>query len=219
MARSSTISQPTATRPFSVSSSRRSSSARSSTTVEATESERPKTRPPAMLQPHHSASPRPNSEATAICPTAPGTATLHTRIRSRGVKCRPTPNIKQDDAEFGKLRGERGIRDEARRIGADGEAGDEIADNGREPQPCRKISEDRRQQETDADGGDQRHMMRHEAGSPSGLELNEPTDSPALLWRNGIRQGVSQEKSSRKMRLIAPRLYYIAPAKVISRLT
>ena len=51
MARSSTISQPTAMRPRSVSRMRRSCSARSSTTVLATDSARPKMMPAPIGQP------------------------------------------------------------------------------------------------------------------------------------------------------------------------
>ena len=56
IARSSTISQPTAMRPFGVSTRLRSSSARSSTTVLATDRPRPNTRPAPRLQPHSQAS-------------------------------------------------------------------------------------------------------------------------------------------------------------------
>jgi hypothetical protein len=93
IARSSTTSQPTAMRPFMVSSACRASSAFSSTTVLATLSARPNTSAAARLQPHCSASSAPKAVATAICTTAPGRATRRTASRSASEKCRPTPNI------------------------------------------------------------------------------------------------------------------------------
>ena len=92
-ARSSTISQPTAIRPRTVSSSRRSSIARSSTTVEAVAREKPNTSPCRVGQPMTEATPQPSRVATVICAIAPGTAMLFTSSRSSMEKCRPTPNI------------------------------------------------------------------------------------------------------------------------------
>ncbi len=93
MARSSTISQPTAMRPRSVSIRRRSCSARSSTTVEATDSARPKTSPAPIVQPSIQDKPAPSAVAKPICTMAPGTAMARTDKRSLSEKCRPTPNI------------------------------------------------------------------------------------------------------------------------------
>ena len=93
IARSSTISQPTAMRPFMVSTRLRASSARSSTTVLATDSEMPNTSAPAGVQPHHSASAAPIAVAHIICTTAPGTAILAHREQVLDRECRPTPNI------------------------------------------------------------------------------------------------------------------------------
>ncbi|MNR36144.1 hypothetical protein D3C85_1540390 [compost metagenome] len=93
MARSSTISQPTAMRPLTLSSTPRSSSARSSTTVLATDRHKPNTSASPAGQPHHNAVAAPSAVATAICTTAPGTEMRFTAIRSDSEKCRPTPNI------------------------------------------------------------------------------------------------------------------------------
>ena len=60
-------------------------------------------------------SPCPSAVATAIWPRAPGMAILRTAIRSSIEKCRPTPNIKQDDADLGELAGQLLVADEARR--------------------------------------------------------------------------------------------------------
>ena len=93
MAMSSTISQPTAIRPRSVSISLRSCNARNSTTVLATDSARPNTSPAPMPQPSQAASPMPSRVAQAICAIAPGMAIFLTESRSSSEKCRPTPNI------------------------------------------------------------------------------------------------------------------------------
>ena len=93
MAMSSTISQPTAMRPRSVSISLRSCSARSNTTVLATDSASPNTTPALTDQPIHAASPTPSSVAQTIWAMAPGMAMARTESRSSSEKCRPTPNI------------------------------------------------------------------------------------------------------------------------------
>ena len=95
MARSSTISQPTAMRPRSVSIRRRSCRALSSTTVDATDKARPNSRPAPRLQPIRLARPRPSNVAKPICTRAPGMASARTLIRSLSEKCSPTPNIKR----------------------------------------------------------------------------------------------------------------------------
>ena len=95
MATSSTISQPTAIRPRSVSTRRRSCRARSRTTVLATDSARPNTSPAPISQPSHAASPMPSRVAQAIWTMAPGMAIFLTERRSSSEKCRPTPNIKR----------------------------------------------------------------------------------------------------------------------------
>ncbi len=93
MARSSTMSQPTAIFPSEDWTALRSSSARSSTTVLATDSDRPNTRPAPRLQPSMCAMPAPMAVAVMIWATAPGSAMARTDIRSLMEKCRPTPNI------------------------------------------------------------------------------------------------------------------------------
>ena len=93
IARSSTISQPTATRPLGLSTMLRSSSAFSSTTVLATDRLRPITRPVPKLQPHSEHRPMPSRVASTIWPIAPGIAMPLTASRSEAEKCRPTPNI------------------------------------------------------------------------------------------------------------------------------
>ena len=118
IARSSTISQPTAMRPRSVSIMRRSCSARSSTTVVATDSARPKTRPAPIDQPSAQASAAPSTVAKAICTTAPGTAMARTDSRSFSEKCRPTPNISRMTPISASSSARRLVGDEAGRVRA-----------------------------------------------------------------------------------------------------
>ncbi len=90
---SSTISQPTAMRPRSVSMMRRSCNARASTTVLATDRASPNTTPPPIDQPNTWANPMPSSVPIAMRSSAPGTAMARTSISSLSEKCRPTANI------------------------------------------------------------------------------------------------------------------------------
>jgi hypothetical protein len=87
------MSQPTAMRPFSVSSSLRCSSARNSTTGLATDSASPNTRPDGNGQPQSVARLAPIAVATTICATAPGSAIVRTFSNVSSEKCSPTPNI------------------------------------------------------------------------------------------------------------------------------
>ena len=93
IARSSTTSQPMATRPGPDSSAPRASSALSRTTVLATDRVSPKTIDAPSGQPHHVAAPAPSAVAATICTMAPGNAMRRTESRSASEKCRPTPNM------------------------------------------------------------------------------------------------------------------------------
>ena len=93
VARSSTTSQPTAIRPFMLSSTPRASSALSRTTVLAQDNDSPNNRPCPHSQPQAIATPSPSKVAHVICTTAPGTAIRLTASKSPNEKCRPTPNI------------------------------------------------------------------------------------------------------------------------------
>ena len=93
IARSSTISQPTAMRPLVVERALRSSSAFTSTTVLATDSARPRIRPAPNDQPHSIDMPAPISVASTIWTTAPGIAMLRTASSAPSEKCSPTPNM------------------------------------------------------------------------------------------------------------------------------
>ena len=93
---SSTMSQPTATWPWTVASRSRSSSTRIRTTVLATERARPRTMPAGTVQPKAvavttaEAAWRPRSGSSA-----PGHGDPWTASRSLRWKCRPTPNIRR----------------------------------------------------------------------------------------------------------------------------
>src|SRR3954452_5113494 len=93
MIRSSTMSQPTAMRPRSVSRSRLSCKTCKTNTVLATERASPKMTPAPQPQPRIWARPKPRRVTRAICPMAPGTAMLRTARRSFKEKCSPTPNM------------------------------------------------------------------------------------------------------------------------------
>ena len=67
----------------------------------------------------------------------------------------------QDDAELGEFRRQRLVGDVTRREGADGDAGEQIADQRRYLQALRDGAENKREPEARNDGCDQRCIMRH----------------------------------------------------------
>ena len=67
----------------------------------------------------------------------------------------------QDDTDLGELIGDRLIGDEARRERADGDAGDEIADERRQLQPLGHEPESEGEHKAEYQGGDERGRMRH----------------------------------------------------------
>ena len=103
IAMSSTISQPTAMRPRSVSSKRRSCIARSSTTVLATDKARPNTTPALIDQPSHHASPMPSAVATAICAMAPGMRDAPDREQVFEREMQADAEHQQDHTDLGEL--------------------------------------------------------------------------------------------------------------------
>ena len=64
-----------------------------------------------------------------------------------GVKLQADAEHQQDDADFGELLGELGVRDEAGRMRSDGDAGEQVADDRRQAEPMREIAEDERRAE------------------------------------------------------------------------
>ncbi|GJD75310.1 hypothetical protein CFIICLFH_3551 [Methylobacterium goesingense] len=67
----------------------------------------------------------------------------------------------QDDADLGELARELAVADEARRVGADEDAREEVADEGRQAQALRQHSADEGEHEAEGDDGDQLCRVRH----------------------------------------------------------
>src|SRR5262249_22750096 len=111
--------------------------ARRSTTVLATDKARPNTKPVLMDQPSPHARAMPSSVALAICTIAPGIAMRPTDNRSSSEKWRPTPNIRRITPISASFVRQSLIGDVSGRERADEDAGDEIADERRKPQPLR----------------------------------------------------------------------------------
>jgi len=77
----------------------------------------------------------------------------------------------QDHADLRELVREGGVGDEAGRERADADAGDQITEQRRQPEPLRDHAEREREYEAGDDRGDQRRVMRH------GLSLIGPADA------------------------------------------
>ena len=84
-------------------------------------------------------------------PTAPGIAMGRTASRSSQREVEPTPNISRMTPISASCVAICGSRDETRRERADHDAGQQVADDGRQPQP--------RGEETADEGDHQRHAM------------------------------------------------------------
>ena len=95
VATSSRTSQPTATRPWTVSSAPMSVNARTRTTVLATEIAAPSTSAELGAQPQRIAIKKPMAAAPAIWRSAAGITKLRTAQSSSSAKCRPTPNMRR----------------------------------------------------------------------------------------------------------------------------
>ena len=111
----------------------------------------------------------PSAVATAICPSAPGTAMRRTRQQVAEREVQPDAEHQEDDAELGELRGQPGVAHEARRERPDGDARDQVADDGRQAQPRSEQPEHEGDPEPRRDDGDQRRLVNHRvtiAGSP-----------------------------------------------------
>src|SRR5690606_14216961 len=61
----------------------------------------------------------------------------------------------QDDAHLGELRGELAVGDEAGRVRADDQAGEQVTEDGREPEAVGSVAEDERRAEPRRQGQDQ----------------------------------------------------------------
>ncbi len=67
----------------------------------------------------------------------------------------------EDDAELGEFRRQLLVGNVTRREGADGDAGEQISDQGRYLQALGEGAENKREPEARNDGCDQRCLMRH----------------------------------------------------------
>src|SRR3989344_2378428 len=79
-----------------------------------------------------------------------------------GREVQPDPEHQQDDADLGQLRRQFGVGDETARIGADGDARDQIADQGRQLQPIGQHAEHEGEDESSDQGENQAVGMRHQ---------------------------------------------------------
>ena len=144
MTRSSTISQPTAIRPRSVSRMRLSCKARIRTTVLATDSARPKISPAPMVQPRLQRQRHAEQGRDRDLHDGAGQGYGPDRHQIFKRKMQADREHQQNDADFGQLVGERLIGDEPRRKGADGDTGKQITDQRRHTQPVRRQSKNKR---------------------------------------------------------------------------
>ncbi len=65
----------------------------------------------------------------------------------------------QDDADLGEFGGQGGVGGEARRVGADHDAGEEVSDQGLNAQPLGNQSENESEHQTRSNRGDERGML------------------------------------------------------------
>lgn len=108
----------------------------------------------------------------------------------------PDAEAGQDHADFGELRREAGVRDEARREGPDGDAGEEVADERRETQARREEAEHEREPEPGGEDGDERGVVGHGLGRPSGRRPCHATCADQARGRL-LREPASRVQSAR----------------------
>ena len=77
----------------------------------------------------------------------------------------PDAEHQQDHADLGELAGQVLVGDEAGRERSDRDAGEQIADQGRDPEAVGDRAEQPGEPERDDDGRDQRRVMRHQPAS------------------------------------------------------
>ena len=198
MPRSWTTSQPTAIRPRSVSSSRRSWSS--------------------AEQYHGAGDGQRDTEHEAGCrrPALPpadrhAERRRHERLRERAGdgdgadrqqvlerEMQANPEHQQDDADFGELIGNALVGDEARRERADGDAGEQIADQRRQPQALGHEAEGEGEHKPYGERRDERCRMRHAKdplGQRAGPQLG-PRMAPATrvlpLFRKTARRSLQR---------------------------
>ena len=143
-----TTSQPTAMCPAGVCSWRLSDSTRTSTTVLATESDRPKTMAAGHVQPKAVRGDRAERRSRPrFARSRPGMAIAPDGQQLVEVELQPDAEHQQDDADFRELFGDLRVGDEAGRVGPDDDAGQQIADDGRQAEALRDVAEEQRRAE------------------------------------------------------------------------
>ena len=142
--RSSTTSQPTAIWPAWVWRSLLSARTRTSTTVLATASAMPKIRPAGQPQPSQRASDRAEDRRDRALRDRAGNGDSTNRQQFLDVELQADAEHQQDDADLGQLLGEGRVGHETRRVRADQRAGQQVADDRRQPEALGDETEDER---------------------------------------------------------------------------
>jgi hypothetical protein len=75
----------------------------------------------------------------------------------------PYPEHEQDDPHLGELLCQMPVGDEARSVRSHGNAGQEVADDGRKSQSVRHVAQDQRGRQTASQGQDQVEAPVHSA--------------------------------------------------------
>ena len=173
IARSSTISQPTAISPVDAVELVASSSARSSTTVLATESASPNTSPAPSPQPQKQRQRHTEQGRDRDLPDGAGNGDPAHGHQVGDGEVQADAEHQQDDADFGQLACECGVTDEPGRERTDRNAGKQVADQGRQSQLVGDHAADKGEDQTHRNGGDQRDVvMFHTAPFRFGVDFS-----------------------------------------------
>ncbi len=154
------MSHPIAMCPSGELSALRPSSACRSTTVLATERARPKTRAAPPPHPQNIASKAPRTVATAICTSAPGSATLPHLEKVTERKVQAHSEHQQDDAHVRELGGKICVSDESGCERSERNAGWQISHERRHAQAGGDESKSQRQHECRSDRSEQWGVVR-----------------------------------------------------------
>ena len=127
----------------------------------AMDSAMPNTRPAPGVQPCHQPIAMPSGVATSALRQRAGNGDGADRQQVLEREMQANPEHQQDDADFGELIGNALIGDEARRERADGDAGEQIADQRRQPQALGHEAEAEGEHKPHGERRDERSRMRH----------------------------------------------------------
>ena len=118
-----------------------------STTVLATARAMPKTMPADQSHPKPRAITAPSAVATSALGDGAGDGDAPDRQQLFDVELQADAEHQQDDADFRELFGDASVGDESGSVGADGDAGEQVADDRREAEALRDVAEDERRSE------------------------------------------------------------------------